>query len=541
VSGKRAFAAGALFAAFALVFPLSALARPSGKLVPQTGVLVGAAVNLTYPAWRSDAQIEADFEQREATLGRRLAIAHHYRGWTSVFPTGLESGDLAMGRIPLISWAGDKGFPDLGEVMAGSYDGMIRDRARGLRDLGEPVFLRFGWEMNGSWSGFGGLADSTQWPALYVAAWRHIHDLFVEEGAENVVWVWSPAARSVPARPWNHWSHYYPGDAYVDWVGIDGYNWGTLWRSFSAIFTPVYRAYAARKPLMIAEVGSVEAGGDKAAWIDRMARDLRRDFPSVAGLVWFDSNTIDEVTLDTSESALDAYRRLGAASYFDPLVGNHAPVTFVAPGPGARRVPFDASIQAYTRSPLDCSTVSGATVTIEPATAVSPACSDNLIGLNNDVLVPGTWYTVTITPEVHDTAGSALPATSWSFRAQPPRVKPIARPRVRLLHHPELHGRWSWTKRLRVRLRIFNATSVRLKVVGPRGSARRLLRILTLPDGTRRVVKARSFTYDVSGRGHLRTRLEVPLRGLRAGVRYRIVAFASFGESRGVRVVRFRG
>src|SRR5256885_2213761 len=66
-----------------------------------------------------------------------------------------------------------------------------------------------------------------------------------------------------PAAPWNHWTHYSPGDAYVDWVGIDGYNWGTTqswssWSSFASLVRPVYSDYAGRKPIMIAETASAE-------------------------------------------------------------------------------------------------------------------------------------------------------------------------------------------------------------------------------------------------------------------------------------------
>jgi mannan endo-1,4-beta-mannosidase len=84
--------------------------------------------------------------------------------------------------------------------------------------------------MNGNWEKWSPANNgSTPDPAAFVAAWRHVHDLFVQNGATNVVWVWCPNATDVPnatSAPWNHWTNYYPGDTYVDWVGIDGYNWG---------------------------------------------------------------------------------------------------------------------------------------------------------------------------------------------------------------------------------------------------------------------------------------------------------------------------
>src|SRR5205823_6909101 len=100
--------------------------------------------------------------------------------------------------------------------------------------------------------------------ASYIAMWRHVHDVFVEEGATNVRWVWSPNVDYPGATPFEAM---YPGDDYVDWVALDGYNWGgsngyTPWRSFTGVFGASYFRLArlTTKPLMIAEVGCVEVG-----------------------------------------------------------------------------------------------------------------------------------------------------------------------------------------------------------------------------------------------------------------------------------------
>src|SRR5260221_13064555 len=109
--------------------------------------------------------------------------------------------------------------------------------------------------------------DSMDWsiqktgdtPADYIQAWRRFHDIVVAQGATNVLWVFSPNTITSSTISYNL---LYPGDAYVDWVGLDGYNWGNTqswshWESFSQVFSDSYAslvAVAPSKPLMLSEV-----------------------------------------------------------------------------------------------------------------------------------------------------------------------------------------------------------------------------------------------------------------------------------------------
>ncbi len=301
-------------------------ARVSGKLVPSSGVLLGAWVD-RQGRWIDDATAEAGVASLERSLGRRLDIDHHYYGWTDTFPSGLEQSDIVQGRIPMISWSGT----ELGQILSGASDDLIRARARGVKALARPVFLRWGWEMNGNWASHDGTHNSdpgtTNGPARYVEAWRRIHDLFASEGASNAVWVWSPNASDVPAARWNHWTRYYPGDAYVDWVGIDGYNWGTTqpwssWTSFRSIVGPIYHDYAGRKPIMVAETASAEAGGDKAAWLRAMRSSLKTSFPAIAAVVYFDANKETAWQVASSAEAQQAYVELAGDPYFNVDFGS---------------------------------------------------------------------------------------------------------------------------------------------------------------------------------------------------------------------------
>jgi hypothetical protein len=300
---------------------VSAGARASGtQLTPSTGALLGAYVDDT-GRWVDDATAEAGVTRLESMLGRTLDIDQHYYAWTDRFPTGLEQWDVAGGRIPLISWSGTS----LSDILSGRYDAMIHERALDVKALGAPVFLRWAWEMNGNWSSDDGSHNNapgkTDGPERYVAAWRHIHDIFTAAGATNAVWVWSPNASDVPAASWNHWTRYYPGDAYVDWVGIDGYNWGTTqpwssWTSLASMIGPIYADYAGRKPIMVAETASAERGGDKAQWLDAVRDALKTHFRGVAALVYFDENKETSWAVDSSADALRSFRALAQDPYF---------------------------------------------------------------------------------------------------------------------------------------------------------------------------------------------------------------------------------
>ena len=300
--------------------PTSQSPRPA-QLAPQRGALLGAWVD-NVGHWVDEATAKAAVTRLEGQIGRKLDVDQHYYGWTDSFPTGLESWDAANGRIPLVSWGGTA----LGPVLSGAYDSMIRARARSLRALDKPVFLRFGWEMNGNWSPYDGThantPGTTDGPGKYIQAWRRIHSLFDAEGATNVVWVWCPNATDVPAQPWNHWSRYYPGDAFVDWVGVDAYNWGTThtwssWTSLASTISGIYADYGSRKPIMVAETASTEQGGDKSAWIRSLRSTLKTRFPSIAALVYFDQAKETSWQVDSSPPSLAAFRGLANDPYFN--------------------------------------------------------------------------------------------------------------------------------------------------------------------------------------------------------------------------------
>ncbi|MEU4164960.1 glycosyl hydrolase [Actinoplanes sp. NPDC026670] len=207
----------------------------------------------------------------------------------------------------------------LQDVIDGAWDGYIRARAREFAAVRLPILVRWGHEFNGNWYPWG-IANNDADPSRYVRAYRHVHDLVRAAGARNVQWVWAFNNGSSPDEPYNDPAAAYPGDGYVDWVGVDGYNWGfgpywdpagDHWRSFRATFDAAYakaRAVAPNRPVMLGEFGSTEDGGDKAQWFRDLNATLKAGaYPDLKLLTYFDLNKEEPWSPGSSPAALAAF------------------------------------------------------------------------------------------------------------------------------------------------------------------------------------------------------------------------------------------
>ena len=180
--------------------------------------------------------------------------------------------------------------------------------------------------MNGNWYPWDGSHNGqAAGPAKYIAAWKHIHDIFVSQGAANVKFVWSPNSASFPDQAWNDAANYYPGNSYVDWIAIDGYNWGGAgWQTFDQIFGASYSVLASYgKPLMIGEFASAENGGDKAAWITEAFSKIKNNYQEFKIFVWFNINKEADWRIDSSVNSLNAFKQAINDSYFLPTAPNN--------------------------------------------------------------------------------------------------------------------------------------------------------------------------------------------------------------------------
>ena len=160
-------------------------------------------------------------------------------------------------------------------------------------------------------------------PGEFVSMWRHVHDLFAAAGASNVNWVWCPNRVESEETPL---PGLYPGNRYVDWTCMDGYNWGTNpshpygWTSFDTVFAPTYselQALAPCKPIMIGETASSEDGGSKPAWIADAIAAVPSRYPAVKGLVWFEANADGmDWPIETSAAAQAAFAKAIGTAVF---------------------------------------------------------------------------------------------------------------------------------------------------------------------------------------------------------------------------------
>jgi hypothetical protein len=301
--------------------PRTASAAPcpvSAELVPSCGDWWGEAVPTT------GTTLLAAVDATEAQTGRSLEIVHTYHRWAQVFPTAEEAALATSGHILLINWqpTDAAGGPISWESIAdGSQDSVIRAEAHRLAALREPVMLTFSHEPEPDLSTEGSSAQ-------FVAAYRHVHDLVVADGATNVIWVWD--VEGLSTRYWRNSYHLlWPGSAYVDWIAWDPYNFASCrhkpWQTFEELVTPFYRWIRAQSfgklPLMLAEFGTVgePTGSDsKQAWYAGAASSVSK-FPALKALVYFDypspPASCDWVS-NSSPAAAAAFARLARSSVF---------------------------------------------------------------------------------------------------------------------------------------------------------------------------------------------------------------------------------
>ena len=307
----------ALLAAFALNLGGAAVASAAIKL----GVYSAAPGK---PTAMEDPRV---FDRFISMVGGTPDILHDYSNVTEPLLTSTDIANLEEhGATPMVTWqlykSGYSGSViTLPDIAAGRYDSSLREAAQLANGLPFEVLIRFAHEMNGDWYPWSPGREAGNVGSNYVDAWRHIVSVFRQEGATNVKWVWSPNV--------NHgqypFAQFFPGDEWVDYVALDGYNWGTSgvgmnkWQKLSKVFEPSYSQLTklSSKPVMIAETSASETGGDKAAWIRRgLLGEIPQLFPRVAAVVWFDRDMEQDWRVNSSNASLQAYREVVSNSLY---------------------------------------------------------------------------------------------------------------------------------------------------------------------------------------------------------------------------------
>ena len=185
------------------------------------------------------------------------------------------------------------------EVLAGKHDDFLKEYADNFKKHGDPILLRINNEMNGDWVSYS-THHLCKDPDLFIDTYRYIHDFFDKEGVDNLIYVFNPNEKSFPDFSYNKYLAYYPGDEYVDVIGLTAYNTGDfyegeVWRTFDEAYKPIYDDYVQRfdQPYMITEFSSSSVGGDKAAWFSDMFEKIK-NYPKIKIAVLWNSADWDE-------------------------------------------------------------------------------------------------------------------------------------------------------------------------------------------------------------------------------------------------------
>ena len=198
----------------------------------------------------------------------------------------------------------------LREITLGIWDSTLAIFAKQAKQAAVPVYLRFGYEMNGNWFSWG------QKPAEFVLAWNHAHRIFAQEQADNVKWIFAPGVLCGGMTPEQDFFSYYPGDSAVDIVGLDGYNFGDdplnsrQWQWFAEIFGESLVAIRSlNKPVWITEIGCA-ADGRRPDWLGHVLSFMDRN-PCIEAMLWFNmcKNGEPDFRFEADSESLAALQR----------------------------------------------------------------------------------------------------------------------------------------------------------------------------------------------------------------------------------------
>ncbi|MDT0306768.1 glycosyl hydrolase [Streptomyces sp. DSM 44917] len=291
------------------------------QLVADCGLLWGIYTNR-----EGRGNLYRDITGIEEDAGRPFDVVHRYKdfsgtGASGVFPTRYEQRLGEEGRILFYNWTTRRhdgaGRATWDDVAAGLHDErVVRPAARRLARWDRPVFLAFDHEAEGERHPNQGEGED------YVRAWRHVHEIFEEEGADNVRWVWVSVGWTGHADVIRS---FYPGDAYVDWIGWDPFNYYVCrnldWRTPEETIGPWYEWLEDNgfgdKPWMLAEYGSVADPRDpeaEARWYRNLVPALRR-YPRIRAVNLFDTHKKCDTRVTDEPAVMEEWSAAGRHPY----------------------------------------------------------------------------------------------------------------------------------------------------------------------------------------------------------------------------------
>jgi mannan endo-1,4-beta-mannosidase len=230
-------------------------------------------------------------------FGTKPQIVEFYNAFRQPFRAGEAWQAVDEGQVPFIQ-LNPRGVI-VKQIANGAWNRHLRNYATALKAFPCKVILSFGHEMNGWWYSWGHrpAPESSTSPAEFIAAWKHIHDVFANNGVSNVIWSWDPShqyGEAAPGKVATAAKAWYPGSDYVDWIGLDGYlgyDRNGHAQNFKEIFgyqLQNIRSFAPGKPVYLAETG-VATGPAVASQVAELFAGVKANH--LSGLVWFDANS----------------------------------------------------------------------------------------------------------------------------------------------------------------------------------------------------------------------------------------------------------
>ncbi len=308
--------------------------------VPSNGLYLGIWANPN-SAQTQERAVEILEGPAPNGINRRFALHLVYYGWSDIAalldsngifqPDQELAGDIQNGRVPVISWHCDEGTANSDSVVAGgnaAEDAVITATANALKQYPGPVLLRWFWEFNVLSNNQSCRGDTGGTPTAavfngFIGAWQHIWNLFQKAGATNVAFLWNPGFYGDNANRDPH--GFYPGNGYVDWIGIDTYQrstTGTFADDFGQFYSDFSASQFGNKPLMVGENGaegfSINNSEIQAGYLQGLLTDVKSGmYPLLKAYDYFDSpgNAPNNWVLD-SQGGLAALGTLAASGSF---------------------------------------------------------------------------------------------------------------------------------------------------------------------------------------------------------------------------------
>ncbi|MDP4176968.1 MAG: glycosyl hydrolase [Bacillota bacterium] len=270
--------------------------------------------NLKIGAWVGTQPSTTELNNFQILQKRKLDIVNIYVSWANNFNYVKPYADAVYSNNSTLMMTWDAWGYTTVDIANGSADNYIKNMADNIKSYGKEIWINPLHEANGNWFPWG-LGDSkVNTNDTYKSAYRHIVDIFRKEGTVNVKWIFNINVSNVGTG--TSFIGHYPGDEYVDYTSLDGYNWGTsqswgsTWQSFDEVFRPSYNAITTiNKPVFIGEISSAEQGGDKGKWITETFNTIKTSYSKVFAVIWFSENKPAEADwrINSSDDALTAY------------------------------------------------------------------------------------------------------------------------------------------------------------------------------------------------------------------------------------------